>query len=72
MTNKIVLKKKTQIVGILFILLTLYVSLMSIDWFLKVYLNLNKLKPVTKAITLEQEHKKTISIKAKRKKGNRL
>ena len=58
MTNKIVLKKNTQIVGILFILLTLYLSLMSIDWFLKVYLNLNKLKPVTKALTLEQEYKK--------------
>ncbi len=69
MTNKIVLKKNIQIVGILFILLTLYVSLMSIDWFLKVYLNLNKLNPVTKAITLEQEYKKNIPIKAKEKRA---
>lgn len=53
--------------GIFFIIVIIYICLVSADWCLKVYLNMNKFEPNKKAIQIEQKFRKTIPTKAKKK-----
>ena len=62
-------KAKTNFFGIFFIILILYICLISIDWCVKVYVNMNKFKLVKEAVKIEKDYRKTIPTKSKKKRA---
>ena len=60
-------KQKTNLFGIFFIILILYFCLIVLDWCIKVYVNMNKFKPLQEAEKIEKDYKKTIPAKAQKK-----
>ncbi|MDC0533535.1 hypothetical protein OAO09_02100 [Candidatus Pelagibacter sp.] len=67
MSNKINYNFYTNFLGTSFFVLIIYICLISFDWCLKIYVNLNKLQPVIEAQTIEKNYKKNIIFKAKEK-----
>ena len=60
-------KTQTKYFGIFFIIVIIYICLVSADWCVKVYLNMNKFEPNKKAIQIEEKFRKTIPAKAEKK-----
>ena len=69
MDKKIIYKVKIKFFGIIFILSIVYFCLISLDWCVKVYLNMNKFKPIKEAEKIENDYKKTIPAKAQKKRN---
>ncbi len=67
MIEKIIYKYKIKFFGTIFILFIVYFCLISLDWCVKVYVNMNKLKPIKEAEKIEKDYKKTIPAKAQKK-----
>ena len=65
-------KQKTNLFGIFFIILILYFCLIVLDWCIKVYVNMNKFKPLQEAEKIEKITKKLFQLKPRKKENKDL
>ena len=65
-------KQKTNLFGIFFIILILYFCLIVLDWCIKVYVNMNKFKPLQEAEKIEKDYKNLFQLKPRKKENKDL